>query len=106
MSIYYNFFYLSDKFYYYFCFFFSSRRRHTRLQGDWSSHVCSSDLCLAPLSLRLGIEAGVATPALAERVAWAATQHPQRTVLDLLRRDHQISWSCTTLRKVDRKSVV
>src|SRR5256885_2863560 len=26
------------------CFFFSSRRRHTRLQGDWSSDVCSSDL--------------------------------------------------------------
>src|SRR2546426_4997568 len=26
-------------------FFFSSRRRHTRLQGDWSSDVCSSDLC-------------------------------------------------------------
>src|SRR5256885_3068821 len=22
---------------------FSSRRRHTRLQGDWSSDVCSSD---------------------------------------------------------------
>src|SRR5256885_10564088 len=29
---------------YRFCFFFSSRRRHTRLQGDWSSDVCSSDL--------------------------------------------------------------
>src|SRR5256885_10125631 len=29
-------------------FFFSSRRRHTRLQGDWSSDVCSSDL-LQPL---------------------------------------------------------
>src|SRR5205807_7163174 len=28
-------------------FFFSSRRRHTRLQGDWSSDVCSSDLTLA-----------------------------------------------------------
>src|SRR2546426_5550851 len=27
-----------------FIFFFSSRRRHTRLQGDWSSDVCSSDL--------------------------------------------------------------
>src|SRR5256885_3098818 len=27
-------------------FFFSSRRRHTRLQGDWSSDVCSSDLPL------------------------------------------------------------
>src|SRR5256885_6210780 len=33
-----------------FFFFFSSRRRHTRLQGDWSSDVCSSDLrlCLLP----------------------------------------------------------
>src|SRR5256885_6326019 len=29
-------------------FFFSSRRRHTRLQGDWSSDVCSSDL-IVPL---------------------------------------------------------
>src|SRR5205807_4529861 len=29
---------------YLFYFFFSSRRRHTRLQGDWSSDVCSSDL--------------------------------------------------------------
>src|SRR5256885_13729245 len=28
-------------------FFFSSRRRHTRLQGDWSSDVCSSDLCVS-----------------------------------------------------------
>src|SRR5205807_5599390 len=24
----------------------SSRRRHTRLQGDWSSDVCSSDLAV------------------------------------------------------------
>src|SRR5574337_1574521 len=29
-----------------FFFFFSSRRRHTRLSGDWSSDVCSSDLSL------------------------------------------------------------
>src|SRR5215467_9624126 len=29
-------------------FFFSSRRRHTRLQGDWSSDVCSSDLGQLP----------------------------------------------------------
>src|SRR5205807_6764621 len=38
------------------CFFFSSRRRHTRLQGDWSSDVCSSDLgwlmSIWPLSRR------------------------------------------------------
>src|SRR2546426_3237355 len=32
-----------------FFFFFSSRRRHTRLQGDWSSDVCSSDLRLKSL---------------------------------------------------------
>src|SRR5256885_14019305 len=31
-------------YYYVLFFFFSSRRRHTRLQGDWSSDVCSSDL--------------------------------------------------------------
>src|ERR1039457_1186132 len=30
-------------------FFFSSRRRHTRLQGDWSSDVCSSDLSVGPV---------------------------------------------------------
>src|SRR6185295_17286236 len=27
-------------------FFFSSRRRHTRYWRDWSSDVCSSDLCI------------------------------------------------------------
>src|SRR2546426_3367831 len=35
-----------------FFFFFSSRRRHTRLQGDWSSDVCSSDLRTARSSSR------------------------------------------------------
>src|SRR5256885_10048874 len=30
-------------------FCFSSRGRHTRLQGDWSSDVCSSDLDAAKL---------------------------------------------------------
>src|SRR5574337_1347488 len=29
-------------------FFFSSRRRHTRVSGDWSSDVCSSDLEVHP----------------------------------------------------------
>src|SRR2546426_12760342 len=32
-------------------FFFSSRRRHTRLQGDWSSDVCSSDLSVPPMKV-------------------------------------------------------
>src|SRR5256885_2768815 len=36
-------------------FFFSSRRRHTRLQGDWSSDVCSSDLADAVAHNRPGV---------------------------------------------------
>src|SRR6266446_5074712 len=43
-------------------FFFSSRRLHTRLQGDWSSDVCSSDL-----------------PALAEQLLAAC--EPARTIV-------------------------
>src|SRR6266850_8560049 len=38
------FFFFLFLFFIFFFFFFSSRRRHTRLQGDWSSDVCSSDL--------------------------------------------------------------
>src|SRR5256885_5202743 len=37
---------------YFLLFFFSSRRRHTRLQGDWSSDVCSSDLFPAGVRLQ------------------------------------------------------
>src|SRR5256885_11005189 len=36
-------------------FFFSSRRRHTRLQGDWSSDVCSSDLADVPAAVTEGV---------------------------------------------------
>src|SRR2546426_11075067 len=38
----------------FFFFFFSSRRRHTRLQGDWSSDVCSSDLCYGARAITAG----------------------------------------------------
>src|SRR6266446_4411390 len=38
---------------YEFFFFFASRRRHTSLQGDWSSDVCSSDLARRGLRLAL-----------------------------------------------------
>src|SRR5215467_11363596 len=45
-------------------FFFSSRRRHTRLQGDWSSDVCSSDLAKQSNSSAAGRrQAGRRTPA-------------------------------------------
>src|SRR5256885_3290974 len=39
-------------------FFFSSRRRHTRLQGDWSSDVCSSDLALPKAAAKHNLVAG------------------------------------------------
>lgn len=53
-----------------------------------------------PLELRLGIEAGLATPALAERVGRWGTDHTQQEVLEMLQRDHGVEWSCTSLRKV------
>src|SRR5699024_11836779 len=37
-------------FFFFFFFFFSSRRRHTRSKRDWSSDVCSSDLCFSHMA--------------------------------------------------------
>src|SRR5256885_10471409 len=75
-------------------FFFSSRRRHTRLQGDWSSDVCSSDLFSDPLgtttqggaekktsrtgALTEHINSGVVP--LQERVAMGAGRSEERRV--------------------------
>jgi hypothetical protein len=53
-----------------------------------------------PLEIRLGLEAGLATPALAERVGQAAVSSSQNVVLEHLKRDHGVSWSVPTLRKV------
>jgi hypothetical protein len=53
-----------------------------------------------PLELRLGLAAGRATPALAERVAHASTDSTQSTVLAGLRRDQGVAWSVATLRLV------
>src|SRR5256885_3229494 len=54
-------------------FFFSSRRRHTRLQGDWSSDVCSSDLRpdLVVRQEQLRNTIAVSGGALLERARWA-----------------------------------
>src|SRR2546426_9794470 len=57
-------------------FFFSSRRRHTRLQGDWSSDVCSSDLLLerlAALTPRPRINVVLYHGVLAPRAKWRAS---------------------------------
>jgi hypothetical protein len=53
-----------------------------------------------PLELRLGIEAGLATPALAERIGYWGTEHTQNEVLEIVQRDHGVSWSYTSLRKL------
>src|SRR5256885_6472714 len=50
-------------------FFFSSGSRHTRLQGDWSSDVCSSDLPRHPVDL--AHVAGQETPKRALEIAAA-----------------------------------
>src|SRR2546426_4919694 len=57
-------------------FFFSSRRRHTRLQGDWSSDVCSSDLG--------GVSVHVSGPIARAAAPWAARLSPKRRVEEIL----------------------
>lgn len=68
------------------------RRLYEPLEGGARS--------LHPLELHVGIEAGVATPALAERIGGWAADHSQRQVLEMLRQDHGVPWSCTPLRKL------
>lgn len=55
---------------------------------------------LFPLELQLGIEAGLATPALAERVGWWSAEHEQEVVRTLLVQEHNVSWSVKSLRHV------
>jgi hypothetical protein len=56
--------------------------------------------CVFPLELRLGLEAGRATAALADRVGRHAARCTQRAVLQALREDHAVGWSVHLLRKV------
>lgn len=56
--------------------------------------------CVWPLELRLGVVAGLATPALAERVGRWSADHEQDAVRSLLRVEHGVSWSVQSLRKV------
>src|SRR5690554_897894 len=57
-------------------FFFSSRGRHTICGRDWSSDVCSSDLCLRGLDMGVISDAGC--PGIADpgaRIVHLAHQH-------------------------------
>jgi len=60
----------------------------------------AGERCVHPLQLQLGLVADYATPALAQRLAQYAVSQPQRAVLDTLRRDHDLTCSAATLRKV------
>src|SRR5256885_3564747 len=89
-------------------FFFSSRRRHTRLQGDWSSDVCSSDLVaaaalavleseqhlrhrdIAPLEQLL---VGMREPDLSHRSGGLTLLQPQRAVLEPDRKSTRLNSS-------------
>ena len=63
----------------------------------------AGERCLHPLEQRLGIVAGCATPALAERAGRAAADASQRDALERLARDHGVPWSADTYRKVTQE---
>ena len=55
---------------------------------------------VSPLELCLGIVAGNASPALAERVGRAAADQTQGALLEFLEREHRVRWSAKVLRRV------
>src|SRR3712207_5132092 len=59
-------------------FFFSSRRRHTRYWRDWSSDVCSSDLCPWHEGFFVGRN-GPSTRSAAPHVPPRAQENPMTT---------------------------
>src|SRR5256885_9503369 len=89
-------------------FFVSSRRRHTRLQGDWSSDVCSSDLS-TKRTRRVKLRAIVAAPHRRTRLfpflpASNSLLLPERTVLSLHSRCSANASQSMSTNLQDRKS--
>jgi hypothetical protein len=86
------------------------RRQHRRVVGTLFGSVTlwrrlyeplgRRGRSIHPLELRLGLEVGLATPTLAERVGYWASDHTQQEVLEMLQRDHGVAWSCSSLRKL------
>src|SRR5256885_5486816 len=81
-------------------FFFSSRRRHTRLQGDWSSDVCSSDLKLEPGHTAVWSRAR----GLSIQQYWDLPRDCEPAPRDVEARI--VDWLDESVRAQDRKSVV
>src|SRR5256885_11953727 len=83
--------------------FFSSRRRHTRLQGDWSSDVCSSDLDGLAIhdAIRHVIRRGVEVKIIVQGMAYSMGSIVLQAASDGKRLAFPHSWIM-----IDRKSVV
>jgi hypothetical protein len=62
--------------------------------------VHSVERSISPLEVRLGLAAGRARPALADRVARAAADSTPSTVWTDVKRDQGVAWSVATLRAV------
>src|SRR5256885_9446240 len=83
------------------CYFvlFSSRRRHTRLQGDWSSDVCSSDLTLSSTEV-FGVRVRPKTSVeLSVQALDITYDHPRASGLSLDSREYRyllgVVWEAT-----------
>src|SRR5688500_3928271 len=89
----------------------SSRRRHTRLQGDWSSDVCSSDLyprllkICPPARLPQPLKSPCQLTESASPLYKKATESPSINGICFLFSSSAQNWSIFFLR-LDRKSVV
>src|SRR5256885_5583449 len=86
-------------------FFFSSRRRHTILQGDWSSDVCSSDLEVKGTDRAIGIFE-VARAALERSDLPEELRGPLQGVSDETVNLAAFPYGCHVCEVEDRKSVV
>src|SRR5256885_9614190 len=86
----------------YMFFFFSSRRRHTRLQGDWSSDVCSSDLQWTELHEQIGALPDEEREVVGLLFYQGLSQAETAEVLGISLRTVQRRWHDA----LDRKSVV
>src|SRR5207248_7461939 len=89
--------------YFFLVFFFSSRRRHTRSYGDWSSDVCSSDLCgCCTVIGRPAYDHGAAS-ALAETAAELGTAEGQVVAQYIQEGRRRIDVECVGLRSEERR---
>lgn len=69
------------------------------LRSFYYLNVDDGEPGLHPLHVSLGIDAGSATPALAERLAWLSVDHTQAEVRGWLLREHGVKWSNERLRR-------